>query len=130
MTMPKKSNTTEVKTDKPIVVKTEKKAPPTKFKLKEGFKPITGKTFAECCVLSIYCSSQMCLLVLRKKDHKTPAFVASDIKWAGKNLDREFFKDKIFDCLYGAGDILGEDGIPLGDNGAKKHHEVAYYFAL
>ena len=72
----------------------------------------------------------MHLLVLRKKDHKNPAFNASKIKRAGKNVNRDLLKDPIFDCLYGLGDSLGKDSTPLPDCDNKNYHEVVYYFAL
>ena len=76
ITMIKRHNNSETKTDK-VIVKTEKTTSPTKFELKEGFKPISANTCAECSIVSIWCSSQMDLLALRKKDCKSLAFVAA-----------------------------------------------------
>ena len=72
----------------------------------------------------------MHLLLLRKKDCKSPTFTATKIKWADNNVDRNLLKDKIFDCLYGAGDVLGKDVTPSPDWGNKNYHEVVYCFAL
>ena len=71
----------------------------------------------------------MYLLGLREKDCKSPAFVTAEIKRASKNVDHKLFKEPIFYCLYGAGDILGKDSIPLPDCGNKSYHKVVYYFA-
>ena len=72
----------------------------------------------------------MHLLGLRKKDRKSPAFVTAEIKRAGENVSCKLFKEPIFDCLYGAGDILRKDGIPLPDCGNESYHEALYYFVL
>ena len=112
--MVKRSN----KSDK-VIVKTEKTVSLVKFELKEGFKPITVNACTECHIVFIWCSNQMCSLGLRKKDSKSPAFIATETKRADKNVDCELL-----------GDILGKCGIPLPDCGNKSYHEVVYYFAL
>ena len=79
ITMGKRPNNSEAKTSK-VIIKTKKIVSPVKFKLKEGFKPITASACTECSIVSIWCSNQMCLLLLTKKDRKSSAFAAAKIK--------------------------------------------------
>ena len=61
----KRYNNDETKTDE-VIVKTKKTASPAKFKLKEGFKPITVNARTEYSIVSIWCSNQMRLLPKQK----------------------------------------------------------------